>query len=65
VGVVEEPIADGVGQPGLAEVIVPLGRWQLAGDSVESGKPAPSGFFVCFPLALGLLSQGSNDFNID
>ncbi len=28
----EEPISDGVGQRGLAEVIVPLGRWQLAGD---------------------------------
>ena len=28
----EEPIADGVGQRGLVEVIVPLGRWQVAGD---------------------------------
>ena len=29
-GVVEEPIADGIGQGGLADVIMPLGRGELA-----------------------------------
>jgi len=29
---VEEPVADGVGQRGLADVIVPLGRGELTGD---------------------------------
>src|SRR6266545_4982361 len=28
----EEPIADGVGQRGLPDVVVPLGRGELAGD---------------------------------
>jgi hypothetical protein len=32
VGVVEEAIADGIGQHRVAEVVVPLGRRQLAGD---------------------------------
>jgi hypothetical protein len=32
VGVVQDAIADGVGQGGLAEVVVPLGGWQLARD---------------------------------
>src|ERR1700674_5202244 len=32
-GVVQEAVADGVGQGRLAEVVVPLGRRQLAGDN--------------------------------
>src|SRR3989442_592603 len=31
-GVVEEPVTDGIGEGRLADVVVPLGRWQLAGD---------------------------------
>jgi hypothetical protein len=30
--VVQEPVTDGVGQRGLADVVVPLGGRQLAGD---------------------------------
>jgi hypothetical protein len=32
VGVVEDAVADRVGQGGVGEVVVPLARWQLAGD---------------------------------
>ena len=31
-GIVEDAIADRVGQGGVGEVVVPLGRRQLAGD---------------------------------
>jgi hypothetical protein len=35
-GVVEDPVADGVRQGGVGEIVMPLGRRELAGDYVES-----------------------------
>jgi hypothetical protein len=32
VGVVEEAVADGAGHHGIADVVVPLGGWHLAGE---------------------------------
>jgi hypothetical protein len=40
VSVVEQAIADGVGQRGLAEVVVPLGGWELAGDDRRAAAVA-------------------------
>jgi hypothetical protein len=40
VGVVEKAIADGVGQRGLAEVVVPLGGGELAGDDRRAAAVA-------------------------
>jgi hypothetical protein len=35
VGVVEKAITDGIGEGRLADVVVPLGGRQLAGDDVD------------------------------
>jgi hypothetical protein len=40
VGVVEQPITDGVGQGRVPDVIVPLARRQLAGDDRRTGPGA-------------------------
>jgi len=60
-----EAIEGAVGEDGVVEEGHPLVHRAVARDSVESGSPAPGGPFVCFPFALGLLSEESNDFNID
>src|SRR5438034_11514444 len=39
-GVVQQAVADRVGQGGLAEVVVPLGGWQLARDDGRVGAIA-------------------------
>ena len=38
--VVQEPVADRIGQGRVAEVVVPLGRRQLAGDDGRAGAVA-------------------------
>jgi len=37
---VQEPVADRVGQGRVAEVVVPLGGWQLTGDDRRAGAVA-------------------------
>ena len=65
VGMVEQPIEQRRDGGGVAQELAPVFHGAIRSNSVESGNPAPSGLFVCFPLALGLLGQRSNDFNVD
>jgi hypothetical protein len=40
VGVVQEPVTDGIGERGVADVVVVLGGGQLAGDDRRRGAIA-------------------------